>query len=74
VSSTGTEHHTPIPRPTIHHADPSGRGSKVLRSAKLSQKVIQSDFVIAFTVRDGRITRYRLFEDSDAVHAAAWPD
>jgi ketosteroid isomerase-like protein len=36
--------------------------------------VIQSDFVIAFTVRDGRITRYRLFEDSDAVHAAAWPD
>lgn len=49
---------------------PGALVSKVVATGK----VMESDFVIALTVRDERITRYRLFEDSYAVHAAARPD
>ena len=34
-------------------------------------KVVESSFVIEFTVRDGRIIRYRLHEDSHAVALSA---
>ena len=54
----------------VHRAGRQGRGAHYRAVTKLTGRTFDSDFVMVFTLRDGKVAAFREFTNTAAVNAA----